>query len=575
MKIRTKLALFALLPVFGTSILVMLGHSKLGAMQSANQALVDGAFASLVDESLVDLQEAHQSISLLLNGDRDGYQVLQAEMAILQGLDGPARDAMIAQSESNSKQVTERVLAGASSLKGEEHAMGDTFREQYAIWQKLHGEVLRLSATDPIRAHALAPESLEAFEVMRHTIDLMQEAEERAIEGILANVEANKASVRREAETVAAGALQAQVSFLVIGVTIAALAILGAFVLARVLMRPIQRLLVSFREMAQGGGDLSQRVNAHTSDELGELGEAFNSFLSKLESMVFDIRERSNCIDSSSRELSMTSQGLAHAATEQANHLNEIMVATKEVSSMTTSNSEAAFEASELSSRATESVQRSQAQMVEMVIAMEEIDESSGHIKQISQLIDNIAFQTNLLALNAAVEAARAGEHGKGFAVVAEEVRSLALRSAEAAKQASERIGESAMRTAKGASLATQVQEILAEIATGTDKTNLLLGEIAESSRSQATRVDNVNRAVTEIEGLTQSNAGGAEQLAASAEEASAQATMLTQLVSKFRIQDTESQTHGSFSLQKCRSKPKLRRLGFGSVSTILPSYSE
>jgi methyl-accepting chemotaxis protein len=169
--------------------------------------------------------------------------------------------------------------------------------------------------------------------------------------------------------------------------------------------------------------------------------------------------------------------------------------------------------------------------MVKMSKAINDIQKSAAETAKIIKVIDEIAFQTNLLALNAAVEAARAGEAGKGFAVVAEEVRNLAMRSAEAAKNTAAMIEESVQNSRNGVSIAEEVGKTLEEITAASTKVNALVGEIAAASNEQAQGIGQVNTAVTQMDKVTQSNAAAAEESASASEELAAQATQLSGVV--------------------------------------------
>ena len=189
---------------------------------------------------------------------------------------------------------------------------------------------------------------------------------------------------------------------------------------------------------------------------------------------------------------------------------------------MIAQNAENAQQASSLSEESQNNADKGASEMQAMNEAMDSIKESSEQISKVIKVIDEIAFQTNLLALNAAVEAARAGEHGKGFAVVAEEVRSLALRSAEAAQETAAMIEQSVERANNGVSIAGRVGDALSGIVDSSRKVNTLLTEIASASHEQSEGIDQVNKGVAELDKVTQRNAGNSEELASGAEEPSA-----------------------------------------------------
>ncbi len=234
---------------------------------------------------------------------------------------------------------------------------------------------------------------------------------------------------------------------------------------------------------------------------------------------------------SAAGQVSGSSQSLAQGASEQAAALEETTSALEEMSSMTKRNADTAQQAAALSSEAQKSANKGNEAMNKMSGAINDIQKSASETAKIIKVIDEIAFQTNLLALNAAVEAARAGEAGKGFAVVAEEVRNLAMRSAEAAKNTAAMIEESVNNSKNGVAIAVEVGKNLEEITTAATKVNSLVGEIAAASKEQAQGIDQVNTAVAQMDKVTQSNAAAAEESAAAAEELSSQALQMDDVV--------------------------------------------
>jgi hypothetical protein len=241
-------------------------------------------------------------------------------------------------------------------------------------------------------------------------------------------------------------------------------------------------------------------------------------------------------IAGASMHVSAASQTLAEGASEQAASLEETSASLEEMASMTRRNAENAQSAKELAAQTRGAADAGTADMQEMNVAMEAIKSSSDNIAKIIKTIDEIAFQTNILALNAAVEAARAGEAGMGFAVVAEEVRNLAQRSAQAAKETAEKIEDSIAKSGAGVNLSTKVAERLKEILAKACQVDELVAEIATASREQSQGIDQVNTAVTQMDKVTQSNAASAEESAGAAESLKSQAHSLEHVVSELLL---------------------------------------
>ncbi len=251
--------------------------------------------------------------------------------------------------------------------------------------------------------------------------------------------------------------------------------------------------------------------------------------------IIAGLSEGSSMVTSAATQVSSSSQSLAEGASEQAAAIEEVTSSIEEMASMTKQNAGNANEAKGLADTATAAADKGSQAMVRMSSAIDDIKKSSDKTAKIIKTIDEIAFQTNLLALNAAVEAARAGEAGKGFAVVAEEVRNLAQRSAEAARNTADMIESSVKNAENGVSISKEVGETLDEIATGTRKTNELVSEIAAASNEQSQGIEQINTAVTQMDSTTQSNAANAEESASASEEMSAQAEELNSMVGELQ----------------------------------------
>ncbi|ODA00232.1 chemotaxis protein [Achromobacter xylosoxidans] len=285
-------------------------------------------------------------------------------------------------------------------------------------------------------------------------------------------------------------------------------------------------------------GDLGQPIHAVTRDETGRLLRALHDMQDKLAGAVRTIRAGSETISSAAGQIAAGNTDLSSRTEEQAASLEETAASMEELASTVKQNADNARQANQLAASASEVAQRGGAVVSAVVSTMGDISASSRKISEIVSVIDGIAFQTNILALNAAVEAARAGEQGKGFAVVAGEVRSLAQRSAQAAREVKTLIEASVSKVAEGADQAenagTTMQEVVASVKRVTD----IMGEIAAASQEQASGIEQVNRAVSQMDEVTQQNAALVEEAAAAAGSMQDQAHALVRAVGVFRLRE-------------------------------------
>ncbi len=306
---------------------------------------------------------------------------------------------------------------------------------------------------------------------------------------------------------------------------------------------PMNEILDALERIAKG--DLTVRLTGDHKGDLGRMKNALNKTLDVLNEIMANIANAVDQIRNGAQQVADSSQAVSQGATEQAGSLEQTTVSIEEVATQAKQNSEHAQMANQISKEASQAAQTGNQQMERMLEAMQGINNSSNQIAKIIKVIDEIAFQTNLLSLNAAVEAARAGVHGKGFAVVAEEVRNLAQRSAQAAKETEKLIEGSIEKIRDGAEIADQTAHALESIITNITKVNDLMDEIASSSSEQVEGIEQISEALKQIDEVTQANAASAEQSASAAEELSGQALTLQKLVGKFRL------TKYHFSLKK------------------------
>lgn len=304
---------------------------------------------------------------------------------------------------------------------------------------------------------------------------------------------------------------------------------------ARRTVAGLHRAVDMLKDIAQGEGDLTKRLQIDSKDEIGELAHWFNAFIEKLRDMIHQVIESAEQFTEGAKIVAESSQTVAQGAQTQSASVEEMSAAIEELSRSVEAVRALAVEADELARKSSHSAKEGGAAVEKSITAMNAIRDSSKRIGDIIQVISEIAGQTNLLALNAAIEAARAGEHGMGFAVVADEVRKLAERSNHAAQEIAQLIRESTRLVEEGAELSDGMGDALQGILQSVEETAAKIGVIAQKAADQNSTAHEVRRAIEGIALVAEQSAAGSEEMASSSQELGAQADALRQLVSGFK----------------------------------------
>jgi methyl-accepting chemotaxis protein len=507
-----------LVSAFGSVILLMLGVGVLALVQ----------MASLKDRTDELKDKWMPSIRLVstLTGETSDHRIAEFQHVVSTDDAGMDRyEEVLKRNNAHRAQIEGEYVKLISSA--EERQLWEQFKAQWRDYTVTHGQLIRLSRSNQNEqaAELLKGSSQQQFDAAHATLARLVDL----------NVKGGEAAKQQAADTYTAAGTT------VIGVLIAA-SVLGlglAIVLARLISRPIQDAVAFADRVASG--DLTSRIEAPTRDETGQLLGALDKMSQGLVQIVSQVRLSSDSIATGASQIDSGNADLSQRTEEQAANLEETAASMEELSATVRQNADTARTAAQLATTATGAAARGGDVVGQVVQTMEDISSSSRRIVDIIGTIDGIAFQTNILALNAAVEAARAGEQGRGFAVVAGEVRTLAQRAADAAKEIKSLITANMERVDSGTRQVAEAGQAMSDLVGQVQRVNDLISEISAATHEQTSGISQVSDAVSQLDQVTQQNAALVEESAAAAGSLSQQARSLVQVVGAFRVNESDA----------------------------------
>ncbi|MBS3666548.1 methyl-accepting chemotaxis protein [Vreelandella boliviensis] len=471
--------------------------------------------------------------STVLNADRDLYQARVAEIEyLLSDPNSERASALIADFEENAQQAYDRMSQYAELMQDypELTTQLANFETLYNDWKQEATRVFQLHQNGNTNQalNLLAGSSLDRFNTLRDVYDLsgvnVETATYQAEEAVVDRIQVQQTSTI--------------IIALIIFITATLIALLGPLMMSRA----IRQISGRIKEITEGDGDLTARINSQRRDEIGELAQQFNAFIKRIDDTLQSVSSSTVSLQHASSEIAKGSQELAARTEQAAANLQQTSASMEQIAAVVSNASDSAQQADQLALSTRDLAQQGLHSMHSVEQTMDTINDSSSEISNIVSLIDSIAFQTNILALNASVEAARAGEHGRGFAVVAQEVRILASRSSDASKNIATLINTSLSRTKSGVDQVKQVGVTMQEMVKSIERVADVIAEISAGAKEQSVGIGQVNDAVNELDSMTQHNASMVEESSAAAAELREQADRLGVLVGAFKLSNTHQQ---------------------------------
>ncbi|WP_396268292.1 methyl-accepting chemotaxis protein [Ideonella sp.] len=510
MKLATKLLLAPMLAVgvvlVAASINTVLMTRQADQAQRELKGHIDIFKALTAKQEKLGELHARNYRTVALVGSLDEAQVKAAREALAKHMQSLKDDLALLAKDEQATDELRKLLASATPV--------------IDLYRKQADDAIDMASVDPNTGVAAM-----------HSADASFGRLAKGVEAAVAQIEKDSAaeSAAMVAQSRRTTAIVAALALLATGAAVAL-----AVVFQRRSIAELQRARHLAAAVAEG--DLTQRIETQSNDEIGELITTLAQMQDKLRALVTEIRVSADSIQTASAEVATGNQDLSGRTEVTASNLQQAASSMEQLTGTVAQSADSASQANQLASSASDVAVRGNDVVGQVVHTMNGIHSASAKIADIIGVIDGIAFQTNILALNAAVEAARAGEQGRGFAVVAGEVRSLAQRSAEAAKEIKGLIGASVEKVQSGSQLVSEAGNTMQEIVTSVKRVSDIIGEISLATREQREGIGQVNQTVTQLDQMTQQNAALVEQSAAAAESLKDQAQRLAGVVGTFRL---------------------------------------